>query len=87
MSGRAGPSDPVKATDAFERACSAGDAPGCYSVGMLYVTGRGTRRDPLLGEERFRQACALGLKNACKIIDGVTAQLKRGQSKPATTGQ
>ena len=71
----------MKALAAFEQACAANDASACYNAGILYVTGKAGRRDVLLAQDRFRQACGLGVKGACKIIEGVEAQLKQGRGR------
>ena len=57
--------------ETFEKACDAGDALSCSSLGLLYNHGDGVAQDRTRAVALLLKACRLGMPKACGWLKGL----------------
>lgn len=57
-----------KASELFRKACDAGNANGCYKLGMLFYHGEGVRQNKQEALNLFKQACDAGNEKGCSNL-------------------
>ncbi len=57
-----------KAVPLLQKACSLGDARGCYWLGHHVKNGDGIDKDPTKAQQYFKQACDSGIGDACMAL-------------------
>lgn len=61
------PHDSEKAIEYFEKSCRLNHGPACYTIGMLYKTGKyGIAQDMNKANSFLNKACNIGYEDACK---------------------
>jgi TPR repeat protein len=78
--------DFVKAVSLYERACSAGEARACTSLGTMALNGEGGRKDVSWARGLFEQACKGGDEEGCGKLRSMTASAPAPQTTPAAIG-
>ena len=56
---RSFPSDPKKAADFYKKACDLNQAPGCFELAGIYLSGQGEKKDVNRAVVLFQKACDL----------------------------
>lgn len=69
--GRGGPSDPVRAKQAYTSGCTAKDAYSCESLGWLSEGGMGMTRDTAEATRNYQLGCDLGAWTSCSALGRV----------------
>ena len=49
-----------------KKACTGGNAEGCFNLGLMYVKGQGVKQDYFKAKDLFGKACDGGVTNGCK---------------------
>jgi tetratricopeptide (TPR) repeat protein len=74
----------------FQRACDAGNTPGCNDLGLAYAQGRGVPKDEKRAADLYQQACDKGGPNACLNLGLMYARggaVTRDETRAATLFQ
>ncbi|MEA1880658.1 MAG: hypothetical protein U9N11_08440 [Campylobacterota bacterium] len=50
----------------YKKSCDAGDAGGCFNLGLMYVKGEGVKQDSFKAKYLFGKSCDAGLAEGCK---------------------
>jgi TPR repeat protein len=76
-----------KAVSLYERACQAGEARACTSLGSMALIGEGGRKDASWARALYEKACKGGDAEGCGKLRGMTAQAAAPQETPAATDE
>jgi hypothetical protein len=69
--------DEARAVELFKKACDAGHAGGCSSLGVMYDEGRGVAKDEAGAVELYWKACDGGDAQGCFMLGTVYIDGKR----------